>query len=386
MSAAAPSPRTLGVLAWSAVGLVLVVIVLGAYTRLTHAGLGCPDWPGCYGQLTWPVAPDEIARANQAFPERPVEVPKAINEMVHRFAAGLLMLAVLGLALLSHGHRRARVLVILAATAIVGLAVAKYSLLEQPLLALGSLAAALGLIGFGVVRWGDVRHGRLIMLILGLILLQALLGKWTVTWKLKPLVVTLHLLGGFTTFALLLWFALGTATLGHRPTSATGIGVRWLWLGLVLLAGQIALGGWTSTNYAALACPDFPRCQGQWWPPTDFGEAFVLWRGIGVNYEGGILDGPARTAIHLSHRIGAVVVASYLLLLGLRAWRVPALRGVAAALLGLLALQLALGIGNVIWGLPLLVATLHNLVAALLLGTVLLLIARTRPPPAPAAG
>jgi cytochrome c oxidase assembly protein subunit 15 len=189
-----------------------------------------------------------------------------------------------------------------------------------------------------------------------------------------------HLLGGFSTFALLAYVALRFAGVGalderHAPLR------RWIVLGIVLLAAQIALGGWTSSNYAALACGTgadaFPRCLGQWAPPTDFREGFVLWRGIGVNYEGGVLDMAARSAIQIAHRIGALVVFCYLAWLSLSAARRGLrLYGVAIALA--LAGQVLLGISNVYFGLPLAVATAHNGVAALLLTTLLATLARTQ--------
>src|SRR5690348_9929987 len=207
---------------------------------------------------------------------------------------------------------------------------------------------------------------RVAVAVLAVVVFQAMLGMWTVTLLLKPIVVMGHLLGGLLTFSLLSYVALKlTAT--HRPTPAQRALRGAVALGLVLLACQIALGGWTSANYAALACGfDFPQCMGQWWPPTDFHEGFVLWRGVGVNYEGGVLDAPARAAIQIAHRLGALVVFCYLGWLAHRAAR-TGLRGLGIALGGLLVLQVLLGIGNVKLGLPLPVATAHNGVAALLL-------------------
>ncbi len=302
--------------------LAFVVVVLGAWVRLSHAGLGCPDWPGCYGHLDVPEAPQHVAAANAAWPERPVEAAKAWKEMIHRYAAGALGLAIAAIAVTAWCRRHEP---------------------GQPL----ALPLAL----------------------LGLVVFQALLGMWTVTLLLKPLVVMAHLFGGFTTLALLLW--LGLRTSGWRPQIAPAdAGLRgWALAALVALIAQVALGGWTSTNYAALACPDLPTCQGQWWPTTDFRDAFTPWRGLGVSYEGGVLDNEARVTIHLSHRLGALAVA---LALGALAWRLartasPALRRLGRVLGGLLALQLALGVANVVLGLPLPVAVAHNGVAAALL-------------------
>jgi cytochrome c oxidase assembly protein subunit 15 len=209
------------------------------------------------------------------------------------------------------------------------------------------------------------------------IVFQALLGMWTVTWLLKPIVVMGHLLGGLLTFALLAYVAFGL-TVSRTPTQDQMRLKPLVIAGIALLACQIALGGWTSANYAALACGfDFPQCQGQWWPSTDFREGFVLWRGIGVNYEGGVLDAPARAAIQIAHRLGALVVFCYLGWLAHRVARLG-MRGLAIALGGLLLLQVALGIANVQLGLPLLAATAHNGVAALLLLMLIALLTRTR--------
>jgi cytochrome c oxidase assembly protein subunit 15 len=309
--------------------IAFVVIVLGAWVRLSHAGLGCPDWPGCYGQLTWPAESHEILRAEQAFPDRPVEGHKAWKEMVHRYLAGILVLLVVAINVLAwrKGNRAA---------------------------GLRGLAA----------------------LLLVLILFQAALGMWTVTLKLKPIVVMAHLLGGLTTFGLLLWLTWrsGGRKQGLREfTAARGL----ILAGLAVLLLQVALGGWTSANYAALACPDFPACQGQAWPETDFGEAFVLWREIGVDYEGGLLDLPARTAIHLAHRIGALVVLAVLGLLAVRLLRRPATRAEGATLAALLAAQILLGIQNVVLSLPLPNAVAHNGMGALLLAMMLWLTYRS---------
>lgn len=320
---------SLRTLAWFAVVLALCVVVFGAFVRLSNAGLSCPDWPTCYGKLSWPRHVDDIAAANVAFPERPVEPHKAWREQVHRFLAGGLILITFALTGLSLRLRR-----------------------ELDGIAAIVCAAAL------------------------LIVFQALLGMWTVTWKLKPIVVMAHLLGGLGTFALLSYAAL---RLTLTPANVASLRLRRLVvLGIVLLGVQIALGGWTSANYAALACgSDFPTCLGQWMPPTDFREGFVLWRGMGVNYEGGVLDADARTAIQLAHRIGAAVVFAYLFALGALSWR-RRFGVFAAILIAMLLVQAALGVGNVVLGLPLPVATAHNGVAALLLFVLLALLAKLR--------
>ncbi len=306
--------------------LAFCVVMLGAYTRLSDAGLGCPDWPGCYGHLTVPEQRHEVDAANVAFPERAVEAPKAWKEMVHRYFAGTLGLSILAIAVISIKRRRAHP--------------------SQPV--------------------------ALPIFLLLLVLFQAALGMWTVTLLLKPAIVAAHLLGGLATFALLVLLALRSwpGRLRHWET-----GSRWLLAGLALLTvvAQVTLGGWTSTNYAALACPDFPTCHGVWWPKMDFGDAFRVWRGTGVNYEYGVLDTPARTAVHVSHRIGALLTLLVVGWLSISLLRRRGRDGVGAgAFVGALLLtQIGLGISNVLFHLPLLVAVLHNAVAALLLVTVL---------------
>jgi cytochrome c oxidase assembly protein subunit 15 len=300
-------------LARVAVVLCLCVVVLGAWVRLTDAGLGCPDWPGCYGELLVPDDPDSAA----AWPERPLETGKAWREMIHRYAAGLLGILVLALAVTAWRRRHES---------------------GQPV--------------------------ALPTFLLGLIIFQALLGMWTVTLLLKPLVVMLHLLGGMATLAILFWLARRPEPLTLPADSSLR---RFALFGLVILGLQIALGGWVSTNYAALACPDFPTCQGRWWPPMDFITGFDPWHGIGIDYEGGILNNAARVAIHFTHRIGAVVAAVVLGLLAWRAWRHPGLAGAAGWLAAALAVQLVLGVVMVLTQLPLSLATAHNGVAALLL-------------------
>lgn len=317
-------------LAQFAVAFALVVVVLGAYTRLSDAGLGCPDWPGCYGQIGVPTQEDEVFRANAAYPERPVETAKAWKEMVHRYFAGSLGLLILGLSVIAVLNRR---------------------LARQPVL--------------------------MPIILLGLVVFQGVLGMWTVTWQLKPVVVMGHLLGGFATLSLLWWLVVsGRDWTGGDHGDSTRL-LPWGLLGLVIVIAQIALGGWTSSNYAALACQDFPRCHGAWWPDMDFSEAFVLWRGLGVNYEYGVLDNPARTAIHVTHRIGALVTTLYLAGLSLVLLRgySATLRRLGGVVLIVLSLQLALGVSNVVFHLPLWVAVAHNATGALLLLSMVTVIA-----------
>ena len=297
--------------------LALIVITVGAYVRLTDAGLGCPDWPGCYGQLVVPENTLVLSEAAERF-ERPVEVGKAWREMIHRYIAATLGLGIVTLFLVSFSNR------------------------IQP------------------------RQTKLLGILVLLVLFQGALGMWTVTLLLKPLVVTAHLFGGLATLGLLYWHALGL----HFPkpeglVRSSGL----IWFGLCVLLGQIFLGGWTSTNYAALACTDFPACHGSFWPQMDFLEGFTLWRGLGVDYEFGVLETPARTAIHFSHRIWAVITAITLLGLAINAL----LRGNSAVrvcgwcIIATLGIQLGLGISNVVFGLPVAVAVAHNGGAAILL-------------------
>jgi cytochrome c oxidase assembly protein subunit 15 len=302
------------------VGVILafVVVTLGAFTRLVDAGLGCPDWPGCYGHLTVPDEAHEIATAERMYDDdAPFEAGKAWAEMVHRYFAGTLGLVVLGILIVT---------------------------LRTPAAA-GQRALAVGLAV--------------------LVVAQAAFGMWTVTLKLWPQVVTAHLLGGFATFALLwwLWLRLGPA----QPAARSGRLRGHVVLALAVLIAQIALGGWVSSNYAALACPDFPTCQTEWWPPVDFAQGFNVFQHVGPNYLGGLLDSSARAAIQLTHRLGALVTLLVLGALAWRLWTVPEHRAPGAVLAAVLALQVCLGIGNVIFSLPLWIATAHNGVGALLL-------------------
>lgn len=308
--------------------LCLCVVVLGAYVRLSDAGLGCPDWPGCYGHVTIPQHVDDVARAEARFPERPVEAAKAWKEMIHRYLASTLGLLIVIMALMRTRVRDGRLPVVL--------------------------------------PWALV----------GLVIFQGMLGMWTVTWQLKPLVVTAHLLGGLTTLSMLFWLWLSTRAVMSPPAVASGVrvtpGLRRIGLlALIVLALQIFLGGWTSTNYAALGCPDFPTCHGQYWPEMDVGEAFTLWHGLGINYEFGILDNRARATIHFVHRLGAIVATVILLLFAWQLWRRSALRPYAVAVGLALGAQVVIGICVVKLQLPLWLATAHNLGASVLLQTVI---------------
>ncbi|WP_149424677.1 COX15/CtaA family protein [Oryzomicrobium terrae] len=333
--------------------LALGVVALGAYVRLSDAGLGCPDWPGCYGHLVGvPDAPHEHAQAARLFPDRPVEAAKAWKEMIHRYAAGTLGLLIAALAV---GAWR----------------------------------------GVWTER-GPLRRA-LPTALVGLVLFQALLGMWTVTLLLKPLVVTAHLLGGMLTWGGLLALNLQlrpnlTPAPERLPAASPGLR-RGAALFVLLVLGQIALGGWVSSNYAALACGDFPACTGGLtWPAADWHHAFTLDRSLGATADGALLPGAALTAIHLAHRAGALAVLAAAAALALALLR-QGHRGAAATVTGLTLLQAGLGVANVLATLPLPLAVAHNTGAALLLAGALALChrlarapRRDRDAPAPRPG
>ena len=325
----------------AAFSLCLGVVVLGAYVRLSNAGLGCPDWPGCYGHLTPGGAAADARTAAAPLAGRPLDVGKAWREMLHRYAAASLGFLIVCLTAMGIVWRRERI----------------------------------------VPPWFGIA-------LLAIVIFQSVLGMLTVTWQLKPLIVSLHLLFGFTTLSVLWWLLL-TLWMRRRGTRRSAgalsghglIAVRRLaLLGVIAVALQIALGGWTSSNYAAIACPDLPTCQGRWWPASDFRAGYALWGGLGRNYEGGVLQNPARVAIHLTHRLGAVAASLTLLIAALAALRMRAARPAAAALLLLLAAQLTIAISMVLLGFPLWLATAHNAGAALLLLASLALNRFLRPP------
>ncbi len=306
-----------------AVMVTLCLIPFGAWVRLTDAGLGCPDWPGCYGKLSPTHAIDEISRAvgEQGGEHGPVSLGKAWREMAHRYVASALGLLLLIIAAWAVARRQA--------------------LRQGPGLALA---------------------------IVGVVILQGLFGKWTVTLLLKPAIVTGHLIGGMTVLALLTWLAMRQMTGWLRPVDPEPLArLRpYARAGLALLAIQIVLGGWVSTNYAALACRDLPTCQGSWWPIMNFADAFHIGRELGKTVTGDGLPLEALTAIHWVHRLGAVVITLWIAALALATARAGA-PGLGLALAAGLAVQLALGISNVVFGLPLPVAVAHNAGAAVLL-------------------
>ncbi|WOT05420.1 COX15/CtaA family protein [Shewanella youngdeokensis] len=303
--------------------LTLCVIMMGAYTRLSDAGLGCPDWPGCYGMIKAPTTNHELSTAQNAFPQHTIETDKAWLEMIHRYIAGALGLMVLAILIMS------------------------------------------------LRKTGAPK--KLPLFIAALIVFQAALGMWTVTMKLMPIVVMLHLMGGFALFALLLLLYLRNKPLripgGDTPArkfSALALAC----IGVLLL--QIMLGGWTSSNYAALACTSLPICEGNWVDNLNFSAAFSPFQGEHQTYEYGVLDYSARMTIHVAHRIGAIVTTIMLLLLAFKLVtkaHSSVLRNAAWLLTTLVVLQVALGISNVVLHLPLGIAVSHNAGAALLLLT-----------------
>ncbi|HAI94732.1 MAG TPA: heme A synthase [Xanthomonadaceae bacterium] len=365
-------------IAWLATLMTLFTLGFGAFVRLSDAGLSCPDWPTCYGRAAWPTVPADVAD-HAASKIRPLEVHKAWREQVHRFLAGALGVETLVLALLAVRRRRLGVAQVILASALVAIAIPLYMRGQHVAASMLALAGE-GILVAAAWRWSGPDLARIGVLTLAAVILQALLGMWTVTWLLKPIVVMAHLLGGLLTFSLLAWMAWRASNLPIHLADVRRMR-WWLGIGAALLVVQIALGGWVSSNYAALACAtDFPTCVGQWWPPHDFAEGFRLWRGIGVDYEGGVLDGDARIAIQMAHRVMAGVVSVYLVGLAIRLLRTPGLRGWAVLLLVLLVAQVALGILNVKLALPLPVAVLHSVCASLLMFVLVSLLARLRAP------
>ena len=301
--------------------LAFVVVVFGAFVRLSDAGLGCPDWPGCYGHISVPESEVALQNAQQNFPERKVEAGKAWVEMTHRYLAGTLGLLILSIAILSWRNKK------------------------------------------------NTTPVKLPIVLVGLVGLQALLGMWTVTLLLKPVIVTLHLLGGMTILSMLAWLSMGQIAPQTYSSFKPLRNLRnWAVIGILILLMQIALGGWVSSNYAALACGDeFPLCQSQWMPPVDFQHGFQFIRELGVTVAGAPLSIEALSAIHWMHRVGALITFLYLMLLGIAACRVLALRTYGGLLLLFLGLQVSIGIANVVMSLPLHLAVAHNAGAALLL-------------------
>jgi cytochrome c oxidase assembly protein subunit 15 len=300
--------------------LAMIVVSLGAYVRLSDAGLGCPDWPGCYGTLTVPQSIDAIQQAQEAFPESPVEHTKAWKEMIHRYVAGILGFFILGIAFLSLKFKNQ--------------------------------------INFNF---------KLAFALVGLVIFQAALGMWTVTMLLKPIIVSLHLIGGMSVLAILTYMVhrhYGT----HRSSFIKNNFERsFIRFGLILIFIQIFLGGWTSTNYAALACTDFPTCHGSLLPEMDFFAGFSLLRDLGLGVNGEPLSLSALHGIQWVHRLGAIIVLMYSFLLVHILRRNKSFSLWAGSLLIVVSLQFIVGISNLLLHLPIALATLHNFLASLLL-------------------
>jgi len=300
---------------FSAIGIAFcfIVIGLGAWTRLADAGLGCPDWPGCYGFVTFPTTVDEIAIAENLYPDSPVEIDKIIPEVVHRYFAASLGLLAIGLLLISLKQKRLR-----AESAI------------------------------------------LLFVIIG----QGIFGYLTVSLKLHPLIVTTHLFGAMITTSIFLLIHMKSLKISNgfvlfvknKPV---------IIVGFILIIIQLFLGAWTSTNYAARACLDLPYCQGQLVPKTDFSEGFNLFQTVGPNYLFGQMSNEARVAIHLTHRIGAIIVFLYSIFLVFKLWSNET-KIILSVFVGTLFTQIFLGVNNVLSQLPLWNAVAHNVVGVVL--------------------
>jgi cytochrome c oxidase assembly protein subunit 15 len=315
-------------LALAGASLAAAVVVLGAWVRLTDAGLGCPDWPGCYGHVFPSAANPQLSSGFQ--------FSKALHEMIHRYFATTLGIIIIGLLVWAVRFRKDR---------------------DQPLIP--------------------------VALLFVVVCLQGTLGAFTVTLLLKPLIVTAHLFGGLSTLGILCWLAQAPPA---RQFGEREVGLRkYALIGLAALVCQIFLGGWTSTNYAAVACPDFPTCHNSWWPTMDYRDAFVLWRGLGIDYEGGVLANPARVAIHFTHRLGALIAGSILVAVGLRTAVCavsPRLTFAGWLLVAAVLLQISIGVATVHWAVPLSLATLHNAGAAFLVVSMVTLLRALWPAPA----
>ncbi|MBI3147977.1 MAG: COX15/CtaA family protein [Betaproteobacteria bacterium] len=308
-------------LVWVTLFLTFDLIMFGAFTRLTDSGLGCPDWPGCYGQADPLRAHADISAAEAAMPTGPVTVMKAWIEMIHRYLA----------------------------------------------MAIGVLIISIMAIAWR--KWRQSRETRFApwfaTALLGFVCLQGAFGAWTVTMKLQPIIVTGHLLLGMTLLALLAW--LGARQTDHAPVAQRARALRLpALLAAILLTVQIALGGWVSSNYAALACTDFPLCQGTLLPHMDFTHGFALWRDLGKTAGGEFLPFPALTAIHWTHRLFAFAVIALAAWVALKALRIDGLQKTARWLLAGIALQFATGVLTIFLDFPLALAVIHNGGAALL--------------------
>lgn len=323
-------PDKLRKLAWVTTFLTLDLVMFGGFTRLTDSGLGCPDWPGCYGHSNPLSAGEPIRAAQTAQPTGPVTMTKAWIEMLHRYFAMAVGFLIIVLMALSWARRRRD--------------------------------------RSGASPW-------LATLIFLAVCLQGAFGAWTVTMKLQPAIVTAHLLGGIALLALLTWLALRESP----PRAVDGRAARLrvhAAIGLALLVILIALGGWVSANYAVLACPDFPLCQGRIFPDADFRHGFALWRDLGMTGDGSPIPFQALVAIHWTHRAIALIVFAVLGALAWRAWRIGGLRRPARWLAALLGAQLLTGLSNVVLQWPLALAVAHNGGAALLVASMVLILFR----------
>ena len=347
----APIARRLQVLTLVTLFLTFDLVVFGAFTRLTDSGLGCPDWPGCYGHASPVGAQLHIDAAQATMPTGPVTHPKAWIEMIHRYLATGVGVLILTLTVTSWMERKR---------------------VRTQRRAAPSKASPLG--GQRSTR-SDERGGCVDpwwpTATLVWVCLQGAFGALTVTMKLFPAIVTLHLLGGMLLLALLKIQSVRYAqSRGEQPVVPLHSSTRLLVLAsFALLWLQIALGGWVSTNYAVLACSDFPACQNSFWPAMDFRQGFTLWRELGASgqgIDGGNISFQALTAIHYAHRLSAYVVFAFMLILAFRLYRLQPMRSHAQWLAGLAVLQVATGLGNVLLGWPLLSAVLHTAGAAAL--------------------
>lgn len=319
-------------IAFFATLLATTVVILGAYTRLKDAGLGCPDWPGCYGRLTVPETKTAVVSAQRLFPNQPIEATKAWAEMIHRYFAGSLVLFISTLAIWSYFARKKN--------------------LSPPL--------------------------KIPLFLIVGVFFQAMLGMWTVTWQLLPLVVMGHLLGGMIIASLLWWLTLDTGRFISLPApNSLNFLKPWVCAGVVIVLIQIFLGGWTSANYASIICPDFPYCQGSLFPKFNFIEAFNFFSPIGKNYQGGILGGTARVTIQMTHRYWAFITLIYITSVGsyiLFSKKTSALKNTMGMIFIILGSQIFLGILNIATQLYLPIAVTHNGVALLLLMAMLTLL------------
>jgi heme a synthase len=329
-------PNKFRKLVWLTAFLTFDLIVFGAFTRLTDSGLGCPDWPGCYGMANPFLAHEQITAAEALLPSGPVTVAKAWIEMIHRY------------------------------------------------LAMGVGCLILALMATAWIQWRKARrvefHPGLPTALLLAVCIQGAFGAWTVTLKLQPVIVTIHLLLAMGLLAMLCWLgARQDAALGMNPAAVVGGGLRLLARGaaLVLLV-QIALGGWVSTNYATLACTGFPLCNGELVPALDVEHGFTLWRELGKTAAGHYLPFSALTAIHWVHRSFAYIVLAVLGMTAWRAWALPALRKNARRIAIVLAVQACTGVATVYFDFPLAIAVLHNAGAALLVVLVTMLNYQTK--------